>query len=123
MAKLEIHQFPCLSDNFGVLIHDAEANVTASIDAPDAKAVTAALAEKGWTLTHILTTHHHGDHTDGNLALKSRRPLHHHRAARGSGEDPGHRQGGRRGRRPSNSVPMRSTCSTRRGIRRGISPM
>ena len=72
MAKLEIHQFPCLSDNFGVLIHDAEANVTASIDAPDAKAVTAALAEKGWTLTHILTTHHHGDHTDGNLALKSR---------------------------------------------------
>jgi len=71
MANLEIHQFPCLSDNFGVLIHDPGQNLTASIDAPDAKAVTAALKEKGWTLTHILTTHHHADHTGGNLALKS----------------------------------------------------
>lgn len=71
MSTLEIHQFPCLSDNYGVLIHDAEAGVTASIDAPDAAAVKDALAEKGWTLTHILTTHHHADHTGGNKALKS----------------------------------------------------
>lgn len=71
MATLQIHQFPCLSDNFGVLIHDAEAGLTASIDAPDAKAVAAALKEKGWKLTHILTTHHHGDHTAGNAALKA----------------------------------------------------
>lgn len=71
MAKLDIHQFPCLSDNYGVLVHDAERNLTASIDAPDAKAVAAALKEKGWRLTHILTTHHHHDHTDGNLALKA----------------------------------------------------
>lgn len=71
MTKLEIHQFPCLSDNFGVLIHDAADGLTASIDAPDANAVAAALADKGWRLTHILTTHHHGDHTAGNLALKS----------------------------------------------------
>jgi hydroxyacylglutathione hydrolase len=70
MAKLEIHQFPCLSDNYGVLIRDAEHNVVAAIDAPDAKAVAAALQAKGWRLTHILTTHHHGDHTAGNLALK-----------------------------------------------------
>jgi len=71
MAKLEIHQFPCLSDNYGVLVCDAEAGVVASIDAPDAGAVTRALADKGWRLTHILTTHHHGDHTTGNLALKA----------------------------------------------------
>jgi hydroxyacylglutathione hydrolase len=45
--------------------------VTASIDAPDAKTVAAALQAKGWRLTHILTTHHHGDHTAGNAALKS----------------------------------------------------
>jgi hydroxyacylglutathione hydrolase len=70
MAKLEIHQFPCLSDNFGVLIHDAD-GVTASIDAPDAAAVAAALKQKGWTLTHILTTHHHHDHTGGNQELKA----------------------------------------------------
>jgi hydroxyacylglutathione hydrolase len=71
MAKLDIHQFPCLSDNYGVLIRDAEAGVTAAIDAPDANQVAAALKEKGWRLTHILTTHHHGDHTAGNLALKA----------------------------------------------------
>jgi len=71
MAKLQIHQFPCLSDNFGVLIHDASAGVTASIDAPETKAVRKALADTGWKLTHILTTHHHADHTDGNLDLKS----------------------------------------------------
>jgi hydroxyacylglutathione hydrolase len=71
MAKLDIHQFPCLSDNYGVLIRDAEAGVTAAIDAPDAGQVAAALKEKGWRLTHILTTHHHGDHTAGNLALKA----------------------------------------------------
>ena len=67
---LEIHQFPCLSDNYGVLIRDSERGVVASIDAPDANAVRAALKEKGWQLHYILTTHHHGDHTDGNLELK-----------------------------------------------------
>lgn len=72
MSSLQIHQFPCLSDNFGVLIHDPAANLTAAIDAPKAEAVGAALAAKGWTLTHILTTHHHADHTDGNLALKAK---------------------------------------------------
>ncbi|MDX2204537.1 MAG: hydroxyacylglutathione hydrolase [Hyphomicrobiaceae bacterium] len=71
MPKLEIFQFPCLSDNFGVLIHDPEHNLTASIDAPETKAVKDALARTGWTLTHILTTHHHADHTDGNLPLKA----------------------------------------------------
>jgi hydroxyacylglutathione hydrolase len=71
MAKLEIHQFPCLGDNYGVLIRDADRDVTAAIDAPDAGAVAAALKDKGWRLTHILTTHHHGDHTAGNLPLKA----------------------------------------------------
>jgi hydroxyacylglutathione hydrolase len=71
MARLDIHQFPCLSDNYGVLIRDAEAGVTAAIDAPDAGQVATALKEKGWRLTHILTTHHHGDHTAGNLPLKA----------------------------------------------------
>jgi hydroxyacylglutathione hydrolase len=72
MARLEIHQFPCLSDNYGVLIHDPAAGLTAAIDAPDPAAVEAALREKGWKLTHILTTHHHADHTAGNAPLKAK---------------------------------------------------
>ena len=71
MAELDIYQFPCLSDNFGVLIHDPVNNLTASIDAPETAAVKKALSDKGWQLTHILTTHYHADHTDGNLDLKS----------------------------------------------------
>ncbi|MGC2410197.1 MAG: hydroxyacylglutathione hydrolase [Methyloceanibacter sp.] len=70
MAKLEIYQFPTRSDNYGVLIHDPETEATGSIDAPDADEVLAALREKGWVLTRILTTHHHGDHTSGNKKLK-----------------------------------------------------
>jgi hydroxyacylglutathione hydrolase len=70
MAKLEILQFACLTDNYGVLIHDAEAGVTASIDAPDAGEILDRLRAKGWRLTHLLITHHHGDHTGGNLQLK-----------------------------------------------------
>lgn len=72
MAELEIHQFPCLSDNYGVLIHDPETNVTASIDTPEAAAIEAALGDKGWSLTHILNTHHHFDHTGGNEELKAK---------------------------------------------------
>lgn len=71
MPKLEIHQFPCLSDNYGVLVHDPAANLTAAIDAPEADAVRRALQEKGWNLTHILVTHHHSDHTAGVEPLKA----------------------------------------------------
>lgn len=71
MSALTIHQFPCRTDNFGVLLHEASSGLTASIDAPEAAAVRRALADKGWRLTHILTTHHHADHVEGNLELKT----------------------------------------------------
>lgn len=70
MPAIAIHQFMCLKDNFGVLIHDDATGQTAAIDAPEAAAVRKALADRGWKLTHILVTHHHGDHTDGVLPLK-----------------------------------------------------
>jgi hydroxyacylglutathione hydrolase len=70
MPKLDIEQFACLSDNYAVLIHDEEAGTTASIDAPDADCILRHLGARGWRLTHLLVTHHHGDHTGGNLKLK-----------------------------------------------------
>lgn len=70
MQGLEIRLFPCLSDNYGVLIHDGASGVTASIDAPEEAAVENALAVSGWKLTHILVTHHHADHTQGIPGLK-----------------------------------------------------
>lgn len=71
MSPLEIHVFLCRKDNIGVLVH-AEDGTTAAIDAPDAAAIERALQEAGWSLTHILVTHHHGDHTAGNLELKEK---------------------------------------------------
>ncbi len=70
MPTLEVHQFPCLDDNYGYLIHDPDTGATATIDTPEVGPINAALAEKGWQLTHILNTHHHFDHAGGNLALK-----------------------------------------------------
>ena len=67
----QIHLFPCLTDNFGVLIHDPASGATASIDAPEAAPVEAALQKTGWRLTDILVTHHHGDHTAGIGDLKA----------------------------------------------------
>jgi len=66
----ETYLFPCLTDNFGVLLHDPQSGATASIDAPEAAAVEAALKKTGWRLTDILVTHHHADHTQGVGALK-----------------------------------------------------
>lgn len=68
----QIHLFRCLKDNFGVLVHDPQTGATAAIDAPEAGAINAALADKGWRLTDILVTHHHGDHTAGIPDLKAR---------------------------------------------------
>lgn len=72
MTPLEIDLFPCRSDNFGVLLHDPATGATASIDAPEEKPILDALARRGWTLSHIFTTHHHNDHVEANLALKDR---------------------------------------------------
>jgi len=69
---LQIDQFMCRSDNFGVLVHDDTSGETALIDAPEERPILAAVERTGWMPTVILTTHHHGDHVEGNLALKQR---------------------------------------------------
>jgi len=68
----EIRTFPCLSDNFGYLIHDTATKATASIDAPEAGPIIQALEREGWKLTDILITHHHGDHVGGVGELKQK---------------------------------------------------
>ena len=65
---VEIAIVPCLSDNYAYLVKRGQA--CAVVDPSEAAPVTAALKARGWQLTHILNTHHHLDHTGGNLALK-----------------------------------------------------
>ena len=67
---MEIIVIPCLKDNYAYLVRGE--NVCAVVDPSEAEPVLAALAARQWKLTHILNTHHHLDHTGGNLALKER---------------------------------------------------
>ena len=69
---LELVTVPCLSDNYAFLLHNAETGETALVDAPEADPIEAALADRGWTLTDILITHHHYDHTDAVNALRGK---------------------------------------------------
>ncbi|MCW5773373.1 MAG: hydroxyacylglutathione hydrolase [Rhodospirillaceae bacterium] len=70
MARLEIERIPVLDDNYVWLAHEPEANVTAVVDPAVAEPVMAAARRRGWTITHILNTHHHPDHVGGNLEIK-----------------------------------------------------
>ena len=68
---LTVHQFPCLSDNYGFLLHNSVTGETAAIDTPDASEYLKQAEAKGWTITHIWNTHWHPDHAGGNEAIKA----------------------------------------------------
>ena len=68
-APVEIEVVACLSDNYAYLVKTGD--VCAVVDPSEPEPVKTALARRGWKLTHILNTHHHLDHTGGNLALKA----------------------------------------------------
>lgn len=67
---LDIIQIPVLTDNYIYLLHDEQSGETAAVDPAVAEPVLAVLKQRGWQLTYILNTHHHGDHVGGNLELK-----------------------------------------------------
>jgi hydroxyacylglutathione hydrolase len=68
---LAVHQFACLSDNYGYLLHDTDSHETVCIDTPDAKAYLLEAEMKGWRITQIWNTHWHPDHAGGNAAIKA----------------------------------------------------
>jgi len=68
---LTVHQFACLADNYGYLLHDAASGETVCIDTPDAEAYLREAAAQGWRITQIWNTHWHPDHAGGNAAIKA----------------------------------------------------
>ena len=66
---LQIHQFLCLSDNYGFLLHDPDSGETVAIDTPDGDKYLSEAETKGWTITQIWNTHWHPDHAGGNEAV------------------------------------------------------
>lgn len=70
--SLSVHLFPCLSDNYGILVRDDATGMVATVDTPDADRILAELETLGWgRLDLILNTHWHPDHTQGNAAIKA----------------------------------------------------
>ncbi|MDE1904729.1 MAG: hydroxyacylglutathione hydrolase [Alphaproteobacteria bacterium] len=68
---LEIQQIPALRDNYVYLLREPNSGAVGAVDPSVAAPVLAALSSRGWNLTHVINTHHHPDHTGGNLDLKA----------------------------------------------------
>jgi hydroxyacylglutathione hydrolase len=66
---LTVHQFPCLSDNYGFLARDEASGLAACVDTPEAGAILRELGKLGWKLDLILNTHWHPDHAGGNAEI------------------------------------------------------
>lgn len=70
VGLLDIVQLPVLHDNYIYLIHEPSTGATAVVDPALPEPPMEAAKERGWTITHILNTHHHMDHVGGNLAIQ-----------------------------------------------------
>jgi hydroxyacylglutathione hydrolase len=66
-----VHMFPCLTDNYGFLLHDPESGETACIDTPDADRILSEAERVGWRVTQVWNTHWHPDHAGGNERIKA----------------------------------------------------
>jgi hydroxyacylglutathione hydrolase len=72
LGPIEVHQFPCLADNYGFLVRDIQSGKVAAIDTPDAARIAEEAEKLGWGIDHIFNTHWHPDHAGGNAELKAR---------------------------------------------------
>ncbi|MDF1598183.1 hydroxyacylglutathione hydrolase [Mesorhizobium sp. YIM 152430] len=69
---LQVEQFMCRSDNFGILIRDEATGAVGLVDAPEEGPILAAIERTGWAPSVLFVTHHHPDHVEANQALKAR---------------------------------------------------
>jgi hydroxyacylglutathione hydrolase len=72
MAQLDIRQIPVLNDNYVYLVREPEQNAVGVVDPALVEPIMAEAERLGWAITHVINTHHHGDHTGGNLEIKKR---------------------------------------------------
>ena len=67
---LEINIIPCLQDNYSYIIRDSKAGIVGVIDPSEFQPIDSFIKEKFNKIDFLLNTHHHFDHTGGNLELK-----------------------------------------------------
>ena len=70
--EIEIITIKSLSDNYIWLLRNNIKDLTAVIDPGESEPVNRVLFQKNWSLNQIINTHHHYDHTNGNLELKKK---------------------------------------------------
>ena len=71
ISPVLVERVAALSDNYLWLLHIPDSGITAVVDPAEHEPVVKALERLKWPgLTHILNTHHHGDHVGANLSLK-----------------------------------------------------
>jgi hydroxyacylglutathione hydrolase len=68
---LQIEQILVLKDNYVYFVREPISGAVGVVDPSVAEPVLARAAALGWRITHILNTHHHNDHTGGNLEIKA----------------------------------------------------
>ena len=68
--SLSVEPVPLLSDNYAYLLTDSATGKTAIVDPSEDQPVISLLAQRGLKLSFILNTHHHADHSGGNLGIK-----------------------------------------------------
>jgi hydroxyacylglutathione hydrolase len=68
---MEIVAVPAFTDNYIWLVHDAASGETAVVDPGDAAPALAEAERRGWAVSQVWNTHHHWDHSGGNLAMKA----------------------------------------------------
>ncbi|EGD83459.1 hypothetical protein PTSG_04066 [Salpingoeca rosetta] len=69
-GQLSVTMLPALQDNYMFLLtHKDNPGQAVAVDSGDAHMHLEYCKEHGLDITHLLTTHHHYDHCDGNTAL------------------------------------------------------
>ena len=67
---LNINIIPCLQDNYRFIIHDTETDIVAVVDPSEFIPIDNFIKKKFKKIDYIFNTHHHIDHTGGNLYLQ-----------------------------------------------------
>ena len=69
---LKVNIISCLQDNYSYIIHDTNTDVVGVIDPSEFNPIDNYIKKKLNKINFILNTHHHFDHTGGNLQLKKK---------------------------------------------------
>jgi hydroxyacylglutathione hydrolase len=69
-TTLDIVRIPVLNDNYVWMMREPQSRAVGVVDPAVAGPVLVEAAKRRWKITHILNTHHHGDHVGGNREIK-----------------------------------------------------